>query len=153
MRKLFIAILCTTMLVSCKDKNGGITTDIINNPKGTGDPDYLPIMTFDEERIDFGTIKEGDKVTKVFKFTNTGKSNLVISNVSATCGCTVPNNWPKEPIEPGDKGQIEVTFNSQGKSGQQVKQITILANTSPGQNTVALAGIVDSPSEMPEESH
>lgn len=149
MKRLFIALLCTTMLVACRDEKPGITTDIINNPKGTGDADYLPVMTFEEERIEFGTVKEGEKVTRIFKFTNTGGSKLVISNVSATCGCTVPNNWPKEPILPGEKGQIEVTFNTEGKSGQQVKQITILANTSPGSTAVALAGIVDaSASEM-----
>lgn len=145
MKKLVLVIFCAGMLVSCKEKQEGITTDIINNPTVTGDFEDMPVISFKEERIDFGKITEGEKVTKVFEFTNTGKSDLVISNVSATCGCTVPNSWPKEPIAPGKSGKIEVTFDSQNKPGQQVKQITVLANTNPASTVVAIAGDVIRP--------
>ncbi len=142
MKKLVVILSIALAAVSCNDKKEGISTDLINNPVGNENAE-MPIMTFDEIRIDFGTIREGDKVTKVFEFTNTGKAPLLISNVSATCGCTVPSNWPKDPVAPGDKGKIEVMFNSQGKPGQQTKQITILANTNPSENVVALAGEVE----------
>lgn len=105
----------------------------------------MPVITFKEERIDFGKITEGDKVIRVFEFTNTGKSDLVISDVSAACGCTVPSNWPKQPVPPGESGKIEIQFNSEGKPGQQVKKITVLANTSPASTIVALAGEVIRP--------
>ncbi len=135
MKKVALLLLFAAAIVSCKEKTSGVTTDLINNPTE---------ITFKEERIDFGTIKEGEKVTRVFEFTNTGDKDLAISNVTATCGCTVPSSWPKEPVAPGEGGKIEVTFNSEGKGGQQVKKITILANTRPSATVVALAGVVES---------
>lgn len=56
-----------------------------------------PVITFDETEKDFGEITQGTKVEHTFKFTNTGTEVLRISNVAATCGCTVPK-WPKEPV-------------------------------------------------------
>ncbi|MEX0883699.1 MAG: DUF1573 domain-containing protein [Cyclobacteriaceae bacterium] len=88
-----------------------------------------PVITFEESSKDFGDIHQGDKVEHVFKFENTGKSPLVISNVAATCGCTVPN-WPKEPVVPGDKGEIKVSFNSTGKMGKQNSVVRIYSNAS-----------------------
>jgi hypothetical protein len=99
-------------------------------------------ISFTEKEFDFGTIKEGDVVNHVFKFTNTGKSPLVIQNASAPCGCTVPA-WPKEPVAPGASGEITVKFNSKGKSGIQNKPVTIVANTQPDVSTVTLKGNVE----------
>ena len=83
----------------------------------------------------------GEKITYEFKFNNTGKSPLIISDAKASCGCTVPE-WPKEPVMPGQGGKIKVTFDSAGKSGLQDKQITVTANTNPAQNIVHLIGEV-----------
>ena len=88
-----------------------------------------PVITFEESSKDFGDITQGDKVEHVFKLENTGKAPLVISNVAATCGCTVPK-WPKEPIAPGKKGEIKVTFNSAGKMGKQNSVVRIYSNAS-----------------------
>ena len=88
-----------------------------------------PVIAFDEASKDFGDITQGDKVEHVFKFENTGKSPLVISNVEATCGCTVPS-WPKEPILPGAKAEIKVSFNSAGKMGKQNSVVRIYSNAS-----------------------
>lgn len=88
-----------------------------------------PVITFEESSKDFGDIKQGDKVEHVFKLENTGKAPLVISNVAATCGCTVPN-WPKEPIAPGKTAEIKVTFNSAGKMGKQNSVVRIYSNAS-----------------------
>ena len=76
------------------------------------------VITFKEKSIDFGDIVQGQKVSHTFELTNTGESPLVISNVAATCGCTVPS-WPKEPIAPGASAEIQVSFNSAGKMGKQ----------------------------------
>jgi hypothetical protein len=73
---------------------------------------------------------DGEVVEHTFRFTNTGSKDLVISSASASCGCTIPN-WPKEPIAPGEKGEIKVEFNSNGKKDMVTKDITILANTNP----------------------
>lgn len=90
--------------------------------------DQKPVMTFDAPTHKFGTVEEGAEVSHEFEFTNTGKTDLLISNAVASCGCTVPE-WPKEPIAPGEKGKIKATFNTDGKQGQQHKTITITANT------------------------
>ena len=79
---------------------------------------------------DFGKVTDGERVEHTFKFTNTGEADLVISSATASCGCTIPD-WPKEPIAPGEKGEIKVEFNSAGKSDMVTKDITILANTNP----------------------
>ncbi|MDN3686773.1 DUF1573 domain-containing protein [Cyclobacterium jeungdonense] len=86
-----------------------------------------PVITFEESSKDFGDITQGDKVENVFKFENTGNAPLIISNVAATCGCTVPS-WPKEPIAPGKKGEIKVSFNSAGKMGKQNSVVRIYSN-------------------------
>ncbi|SEJ36064.1 Protein of unknown function [Cyclobacterium xiamenense] len=88
-----------------------------------------PVITFEESSKDFGDITQGDKVENVFTFENTGNAPLIISNVAATCGCTVPS-WPKEPIAPGKKGEIKVSFNSAGKMGKQNSVVRIYSNAS-----------------------
>lgn len=86
-----------------------------------------PVITFGESSKDFGDITQGDKVEHTFKLENTGNAPLVISNVAATCGCTVPK-WPKEPIAPGKTAEIKVSFNSAGKMGQQNSVVRIYSN-------------------------
>jgi hypothetical protein len=92
-------------------------------------------MKFEVTNHDFGTIKPGASVTYVFKFTNTGKNPLTITNAKGSCGCTVPK-WPKDPILSGAEGEIQVTFNSQGKKGNQHKSITLTANTDPANTRI-----------------
>jgi len=86
-------------------------------------------ITFKEKSIDFGDITQGDKVSHTFVITNSGKTPLIISNVAATCGCTVPS-WPKEPIAPGMSAEIKVSFNSAGKMGKQNSVVRIYSNAS-----------------------
>ena len=76
---------------------------------------------------DFGTIKEGEKVSHKYHFKNTGDAPLLIANVVASCGCTIPS-YPKEPILPGQEGDIEVLFNSRNKKGMQNKSVMIYSN-------------------------
>lgn len=91
-------------------------------------------VVFAENEFDFGTLEEGEKVEHVFKFKNTSTNPLTISNAKGSCGCTVPE-WPREPIAPGESGEIKVKFDSKGKKGKQSKTVTIVANTIP-QNTI-----------------
>lgn len=103
-------------------------------------------IEFEETEYDFGTVMEGEKVVNVYKFKNTGSEPLIISNAKATCGCTVPS-WPREPIAPGESGEIKVQFDSKnkGKVGGQVqsKRVTITANTDPVNTYVTIKGKVD----------
>jgi len=123
------------MIAAC---NSNQTT---NTTTTTANAANLPVMKFEKETYDFGKIKQGDKVTYDFKFTNMGKSPLIITAAVATCGCTTPE-YPKTPVKPGEGGVIHVTFDSAGKQGLQDKMITITANTNPAQSREHLIGEV-----------
>ncbi|OKS85443.1 DUF1573 domain-containing protein [Mucilaginibacter polytrichastri] len=155
MKKVFLGIIAASLLVACNSNsaktNQASNTDTVgsaatkagatvaNVPAGD-----LPAMKFEHETHDFGKIKGGDLVHYDFKFTNTGKSPLIITNATATCGCTKPE-FPKTPVAPGASDVIKVTFNSAGKMGLQDKQITITANTNPAETRVHLIGDVTNP--------
>ena len=66
------------------------------------------------------------------KFKNTGNEPMIISNAKGSCGCTVPQ-WPKEPIAPGESGEINVQFNSKNKTGAQNKRVTINIDIYPSE--------------------
>jgi hypothetical protein len=95
------------------------------NAKDTG-----PQITWEKSTHDFGDMSQGDKVEQVFIFTNTGSEPLIITNVEVTCGCTTPKGWPRDPVQPGDKGELLISFNSQGKMGRQNKVVTVISNAS-----------------------
>ncbi len=100
-------------------------------------------MKFEKDTYDFGKITEGEKVSYDFTFVNSGKTPLIISDAVGACGCTVPDNWPKEPVAPGKSGKISVIFNSAGKEGLQDKVVTIIANTIPTETKIRLIGEVN----------
>jgi len=85
-----------------------------------------PEITFDYLVYDYGTIYEGDPGECEFRFKNTGKEPLVLSNVTATCGCTVPD-WPKDPIMPGRTATIKVKYTT-SRIGGINKTITVISN-------------------------
>jgi hypothetical protein len=127
------SVLALLFLFSCNSGNTSIDSDVVNNPntaEGKADMSVLPAFDFDEEVHDFGKMLEGETVAYSFIFKNSGKSDLVISDVSTSCGCTVPS-FPKTPIKPGKSGTIKITFNSAGKHGYQLKNIVVVANTQP----------------------
>jgi len=106
---LFILILSASLRTSGQDKNGSQ-------------------FEFEETNYDFGDIQQGEKAEHIFSFKNTGNQPLIISNIVTTCGCTAPT-WPKDPVPPGEKGEIKIVFNSSGKVGKQNKIITIFSNS------------------------
>ncbi|MEA3445889.1 MAG: DUF1573 domain-containing protein [Bacteroidota bacterium] len=140
MNRFFIIVILFLVifqaLVSCNsnsETNKQITTDIIKNPvSATGKTmeDVLPKITFDDTTHNFGAIIEGEIVEHTFVFTNTGGSKLVLTKVSAACGCTIPK-YDTKPVKPGEKGKIIVSFNSENRKGNQNKVIKVLANTQP----------------------
>lgn len=86
-----------------------------------------PKISFDKEKIDFGTIKPDASVKKEFLLRNAGKSDLIIRKIRATCGCTVAE--PDEKIiPPGKSTVIKTSFNPKGKSGSQKYAITVITN-------------------------
>lgn len=110
-----------------------------------------PRFKFDKTEHDFGTINEGDVVETVFAFTNVGKSELIITSAKGSCGCTVPE-WPKEPIMPGEAGEIKVKFNSYRKPNLQQKQITLRTNTEGGKEILKIRAQVTPSPKMKQNS-
>jgi len=124
---------------SALDEEGdSLTYDTRRNPDAAEAPydsmkpkvsaDSLAVIEFENDFHDFGNIKDGAVVKHVYKFKNTGKSKLIVTQVIADCGCTTPF-WSKEPLEPGKSGEITVQFDSKGKTGRVNKTITVEANT------------------------
>ncbi len=148
MKKIAVAlalVVSTGMLVSCGQGNASSKVKKENVVKAEERDNSIslgaPTISFDKEEFDFGTVKEGDVVKTTFVVTNTGKSDLVITNAQASCGCTVPV-WPKEPIAPGKTGDIQVSFNTSGKPNKQSKSITLTTNTEKGREVVKISGMV-----------
>ena len=100
-----------------------------------------PSITLDKDVHDYGTIQQGANGTCEFTVTNSGTEPLIISRCKGSCGCTVPQ-CPKDPIAPGEEGEIEVKFNSKGKKNKQTKTVTINANTVPEQTRITISANV-----------
>jgi hypothetical protein len=80
-------------------------------------------------------------VKHTFKLKNVGNQPLLITDIRTTCGCTVPT-WNKSPISANANDQVEVKFDTKGKANEQVKKITIIANTFPAETELILRGMV-----------
>ncbi|GIV32587.1 MAG: hypothetical protein KatS3mg031_0122 [Chitinophagales bacterium] len=95
-----------------------------------------PVMTFETETIDYGTIIQDSDGAREFKFTNTGNAPLIINNCQGTCGCTVPN-CPKNPIQPGESATIGVKY-ATNRLGQFNKGIKIYSNATPADQPIMI---------------
>jgi len=93
---------------------------------------------FEEETLDYGTIAKGSEGKRVFEFTNVGDAPLIIQRVQATCGCTVPKK-PEKPIMPGEKGQIEVSYDTK-RLGRFSKAINVYSNAKSERKTLKIKG-------------
>jgi len=135
MKKTYILFfLSFVLLVSCKDNAASkIKADnlVKAEKRDAKMATEVPVMSFQNTEYDFGIINENDIVETVFKFENTGVTDLIITNARASCGCTIPE-WPKHPIKPGEKAVIKVKFNSRGKKNKQNKTVTLSTNTKNG---------------------
>ena len=101
-----------------------------------------PQIKFDFDNYDFGEVKDGEIVEVDFNFTNTGKSDLVIYDASASCGCTVPEYPQNINIKPGQKEKLKVRFDTSNKPGKQMKSVTLTTNTDSGKKIIRLSGFV-----------
>ena len=84
------------------------------------------VITFDSLTIDYGTVVKGADGIRQFKFTNTGTSELEITQVRSSCGCTIPKK-PEAPIAPGETGEIQVKYDT-NRLGPIRKTITVNSN-------------------------
>ena len=136
-RTICILILFTGWISSCqmtdKKQDRKITSDMIDNPSK---------IEFVNPNFEFGDIAVGSTVNHTFKFKNVGETPLVIHSVQTQCGCTVPENWPKHPILPGEEGEIEVEFKPKNEQKNVSKYIAVIANTRPANTKLYLKGNV-----------
>lgn len=101
-------------------------------------------ISFEATRHDFGTIQAGEVVSHRFTFTNTGQVNLIVKKALASCGCTVPE-YTSYPIKPGETGEVELTFNTMGFTGNQFKTVRVYANIEEGYKELVVTAFVDPP--------
>jgi hypothetical protein len=101
----------------------------------------LAEMSFETDIHDFGTIEYAGNGTYEFKFKNTGKEPLIISNAKGSCGCTVPT-YPKDvPIKPGESNVIKVTYDTK-RAGNFTKTVTINSNAKTPEKVITIKGLV-----------
>lgn len=140
MKRVFLAMIVLTA-VSCnneppKENKNLLPVNMVDNPrsaKGMDTAAYnsLPTMDFRDTTHDFGIMHEGETSSYEFEFTNNGKSPLIISNATGSCGCTVAD-YPRDPIAAGKSSVMKVLFNSTGKQGHQEKSVNISTNSKRG---------------------
>jgi hypothetical protein len=113
-----------------------------------------PKISFEKNLHDFGKFKEADgKVTYKFEYVNTGGADLIIQNVSASCGCTAPR-WTREPVPPGGKGFVAATYDPAGRPGTFRKYVTVISNSNPGNVRLTIAGEVEAkPRTIQDDYH
>lgn len=132
-KSIMIAVLSgVTVLipcVACTKGNASTDNSVENMLQGQKPQDSFAKIEFEKTRINLGEFPSSDPIRKAtYTFTNTGTAPLVIHQALASCGCTVPT-YPKNPVKPGEKAAIEVTYNGTGKfPGHFQKTITIRTN-------------------------
>jgi hypothetical protein len=126
MKKLLL-VLMVGAFASCAESSAD-NNDLQDAPAAPAAANALTTIEWIEPKKELGSINEGQKLQISFKLKNTGTAPLVLQSVTPGCGCTVAD-YPKEPIAPGKEAEITAAFDSQGREGQQHKEITVTANT------------------------
>lgn len=148
--RIFITVtfICFSF-ITCKNDNSNRDSDdtissIVNipvRPDEIIDTSVAAHLVFETTLVDWDTIRTGQTFTHSFKYTNTGKRPALISDVKTSCGCTA-TTYTTDPVQPGESGKIEVTFNSTGRLGYQKKSINVIGNTYPPRTLLYLQGFV-----------
>ncbi|MEX0313311.1 MAG: DUF1573 domain-containing protein [Allomuricauda sp.] len=130
--------------ISCKDKaSNKIVADNVEDASNRDEAQkQLPVMSFDKQEHDFGTITQGTAQQTTFTFTNTGNAPLIITDAKSSCGCTVPEYPKNTPIGPGETGELLVKFNGSGQN-QVTKTVTVTANTEKGTELLRIKAFVN----------
>ncbi len=140
MRNL-IAILCITFMASFS-----LNAQSDNAVQG-------PVMEFESNIVDYGTIEKDSEPYRELTFTNTGNEPLIIENAKGSCGCTVPT-WPKEPIMPGESSSIKIRYTT-NRIGKINKTVQIITNEGGAPHVIRVQGEVLKPEEkstLPKKS-
>ena len=133
MKIIASALLVATMFIACNnEKSSGPVLSETDQAKTVSDSgNFTTIAWLDSTSIKLGKVKKGEVVEVAFRFKNTGDKPLVISNVTAGCGCTVPEK-PEAAYAPGSEGVIKAKFDSKNQVPMlHTKPVTVEANTTP----------------------
>jgi hypothetical protein len=143
MKFIVLAFSCVVLLASCtsNDSQSSYTKeDSIKHAKmmdaSKDSANYTSIQWLDSTHQELGNITEGAQVEVTWRFKNTGTKPLIISQASASCGCTVAEK-PEEAVAPGEESKIKAKFNSEGREGTQNKEVYVIANTSPNDHKLS----------------
>ncbi|MCW3117935.1 MAG: hypothetical protein JWM28_2017 [Chitinophagaceae bacterium] len=131
MKKGLIILLGCAILTACNTtdkKAGAAVADKGNVLKDSAN--FTTIEWLDSTHRNLGKVTEGDLVEVSYRFKNTGTKPLIITSVTASCGCTIPET-PQEPFAPGAEGLIKAKFNSKSRTGQNHKEVYVTAYTKP----------------------
>ncbi|MDA3883034.1 MAG: DUF1573 domain-containing protein [Bacteroidales bacterium] len=139
MKQLFILLSTAFMLHACSSNT--------NKKEETQQKTQTSVasktsISFDEETLDLGTLTSGEVVTNTFTFTNTGDNDLLISSIRTSCGCT-STDYSKEPVKPGEKGYVSITFDTKGRRDKQSKTVTVITNTVPQATTLRFVAVIE----------
>lgn len=146
-----IGCLAGTILLASCDWNGAktVSTSMIHIPataSSTPPPgEAIPAVSFDNDTLNLGILAEGEIRTVTFEIKNAGEADLVITDVSTSCGCTVAERYPTRPLGPGETAPIKVTFDSRGRVGRNEKDIFVVTNAVPSTSTLHLTADVIGP--------
>ena len=131
-------------------EKSGVSTNLIHIPAtastAASNPVDLPAIAFTDTLVELGIVSEGTQAEVVFSFQNTGVAALILSDVSTSCGCTLAEQWPREPIQPGGSGEVAVRFDSRGRVGANRKEVFVVTNAVPSTTTLVLTAEVIGPS-------
>lgn len=133
MKKILLVLIAAVSLAACatKDKKANGLTQAERDKALNDTVNYTSIQWLDTTIKELGKVKEGQVVEVTYKFRNNGTKNLVIYDVTASCGCTVPEK-PEQPFAPGEEGTIRAKFDSHGRPhGMARKEVYVTANTKP----------------------
>lgn len=143
-------VLIIFIFSGCNNQSSDASSDrsvssLVNIPVG---PDQIidtanaARLEFEQTLIDWDTIRQGQNFDATFRFVNQGNRPALISEVRTSCGCTA-TDYSSDPIPPGGRSEIKVTFNSFGREGYQKKSINVIGNTFPPRTLLYLQGFVE----------
>ena len=135
MKRLFILLVAVVSLAACQTADKKATERPLSEEEKQNalkdSSNYTTIQWLDSTFIDLGKVKKGTVKEITYHFKNTGNKNLIISDVKAACGCTVPET-PEKPFVPGEEGVIKAKFDTKSQpAGEHRKYVNVTANTSP----------------------
>jgi hypothetical protein len=147
MKKRFTSMAVIAALAlsfTLKAQDAGTTTPTPPDPNA-------PVMTFEKDTMDYGTIPHNGEPVRIFKFKNTGKEPLIISGAQGSCGCTVPTAPINQPIQPGESSEIKVHY-ATDRIGYFYKWVTLTSNAKNPSMKIYIMGTVQPDPPKPADN-